>query len=229
MTWHGFRDLPQINDPSLPEGRFVCGTDTDVGKTHFICETLKALQHQGRRVGAYKPIASGYPREDARSDASRLHAALGGSIPIERINPQALLPAYAPPIAAEIANQKIDEALLYHGAFSLHEFCDWLLVEGAGGLLSPITWSLTNADLAKQFNYPLILVAANRLGCVHQVLSTVQVALDMGLTVDSVIMNCVSANQSEAELHNNIRLLEPFLRRLDPTIAIRQTQFISPQ
>ena len=229
MTWHGFRDLPRLSHPSLPEGRFVCGTDTDVGKTHFICETLQALRNQGKRIGAYKPIASGYPRDDYRSDAARLYAALGGSIPIERINPQAILPPYAPPIAAEIADERIDEALLFRGAFSLFEYCDWLLVEGAGGLLSPITWSLTNADLAKQFNYPLILVAANRLGCVHQVLSTVQVALDTGMTVDSVIMNCVSANQSEVEQQNNIRLLEPFLMRLDPTISIRQIRFIPPR
>jgi dethiobiotin synthetase len=229
MTWHGFRDLPQLGHPSLPEGRFVCGTDTDVGKTHFICETLKALRQYRKRLGAYKPIASGYPRDDSRSDAARLHACLGGCIPIERINPQAILPAYAPPIAAEIANESIDETLLFHGAFSLHEYCDWLLVEGAGGLLSPITWSLTNADLAKQFNYPLILVAANRLGCVHQVLSTVHVAVGMGLTVDTVVMNCVQANQSEAEQQNNIRLLEPFLARIDPAITIRQTKFVSPE
>jgi len=203
-------------------GLFVTGTDTEVGKTHFVCEYARRLIQQGLRLGVYKPLASGYPREDHRSDASRLHRSLGkhgANIRLEQINPQCFLAPLAPPLAARSEGRNIDEALLVHGVEAWREHCDVLLVEGAGGLLSPITWTMTNADLACKLGYPILVVAENRLGCVHQILSTVQVAKTMGLAVQAVVLNQVRPQLDAARIQNR-ELLEPFLQRIDPKIAI---------
>jgi dethiobiotin synthetase len=183
------------------KGLFITGTDTEVGKTHFVCEHAKLLIQQGFRVGVYKPLASGYPREDHRSDAARLHRALGeqgANIRLEQINPQCFLAPLAPPLAAR--------------------------VEGAGGLLSPITWTMTNADLASKLGYPIVVVAENRLGCVHQILSTVQVAKGMNLAVDAVVLNQVRPRVDTSEDQNR-ELLEAFLRRIDSKIAIWEQSY----
>lgn len=227
MTWEGFRKLPIEHRPGLPNGRFVAGTDTDVGKTFYVSHLLRTMRNAGVRVGGYKPVASGFPREDARSDAARMNRAMGDAFPLNLINPQCFLPPFAPPIAAEISLTTIDESLLVNGAFHWHPHCDWLLVEGAGGLLSPITWNMTNADLARELNYPLIIVAANRLGCVHQVLSTVLCARKFGLRVDRIIMNCVDNNITQRDAENNLRLLQPFLQRMDKDILVESLSYES--
>lgn len=227
MTWEGFRKLPTEHAPGLPNGRFVAGTDTDVGKTFYVSHLLRTIRNAGVRVGGYKPVASGFPREDARSDAARMNLAMGHAFPLNLINPQCFLPPFAPPIAAEISHATIDEALLVNGAFDWYPHCDWLLVEGAGGLLSPITWNMTNADLAKQLNYPLIIVAANRLGCVHQVLSTVLSALRFNLRIDRIILNCVDNKMTQKDAENNLRLLKPFLQRIDDDILVESLSYES--
>jgi dethiobiotin synthetase len=227
MTWEGFRRLPIRHVPSLPNGRFIAGTDTDVGKTFYVSHLLRTMRNAGVRVGGYKPVASGFPREDARSDAARMNQALGDAFPLNLINPQCFLPPFAPPIAAEISGDRIDESLLVDGAFDWYPQCDWLLVEGAGGLLSPITWKMTNADLATQMNYPLIIVAANRLGCVHQVLSTVHCALHFNLQIDRIILNCVDNKMTQKDAENNLRLLKPFLQRIDEDILVESLSYES--
>jgi dethiobiotin synthetase len=204
------------------KGLFVTGTDTEVGKTHFVCEYARRLIEQGLSIGVYKPLASGFPREDHRSDASRLHRSLGklgANIQLEQINPQCFLAPLAPPLAARSEGRQIDETLLVCGAEAWREHCEMLLVEGVGGLLSPITWTMTNADLACKLGYPILVVAENRLGCVHQILSTVQIAKTMGLAVEAVVLNQVRPLVDTAEVQNR-ELLEPFLQRIDPKIAI---------
>lgn len=227
MIWNGFRTLPIKHVPSLPNGRFIAGTDTDVGKTFYVSHLLRTMRDAGVRVGGYKPVASGFPREDARSDAARMGQALGDAFPLNLINPQCFLPPFAPPIAAEISGVSIDDSLLLDGAFDWYPHCDWLLVEGAGGLLSPITWKMTNADLARQLNYPLIIVAANRLGCVHQVLSTVHSALRFNLRIDRIVLNCVDSKMIPKDAENNLRLLKPFLQEIDENILVESLSYES--
>lgn len=203
-------------------GVFVTGTDTEVGKTHFVCCYAQRLRSQGVRVGVYKPVASGFPREDYRSDAWQLYRSLGASganIPLEQINPQCFLAPLAPPIAARVEGREIDQELLTKGTQVWVDDCDLLIVEGAGGLFSPISWTMTNADFALRLGYPLILVAENRLGCIHQILSTVRAAQSMGLEIRSVVLNQVCPVVDPAQ-ESNRELLEPFLRALLPEVEI---------
>jgi dethiobiotin synthetase len=212
-------------------GRFITGTDTEVGKTHFVGQYATRLIQQGIRVGVYKPVASGFPREDHRSDAWRLKRSLGklgANIPLEQINPQCFLAPLAPPIAARCQHAIIDEELLVRGAQAWRNDCDLLLVEGAGGLLSPITWTMTNADLATRLGYPLIVVAENRLGCIHQILSTLRAAQSMGLAIESVVLNQIRQRVDSAQVHNR-ELLDAFLRHLSPEVEIWEEPYLPPE
>lgn len=207
------------NKPS--RGVFVTGTDTEVGKTYVSCAKLKQWRSQGVRVGAYKPVASG-AESFVKSDAYRLWRACDSDEPVERVNPQSFLAPLAPPIAAELQNKTVDARLLLSGVEAWFDRCDFLLVEGAGGLMSPITWELTNADLAVAIGYPVWLVAPNRLGVVHQILASVTVAVARGLDVQTIILNDMRPSDSELAAQSNARLLAPFLERISPSTRVER-------
>src|SRR5262249_17926499 len=131
-------------------GLFITGTDTGVGKTYVAAGIVRLLRQQGMRVGACKPVASGSelgPAGPFWQDVEQLHAALGGEYPRERICPQCWHAAVAPPIAARLEGGEVDGRLLRNGADWWREQVDLLVVEGAGGLLSPLTETETVADL----------------------------------------------------------------------------------
>jgi dethiobiotin synthetase len=177
----------------------------------------------GERVGAYKPAASGAVSREA-SDAYQLWIAQGQTVSEDLVNPQSFVAPLAPPVAAEIENRQVDEGLLLYGIERWHDQCDILLVEGAGGLMSPISWNMTNADLAKAIGYPLVVVARNKLGVVHQILATCEAALAKGLNVIEVVLNDVSRVADDAG-NSNERLLAPFLAKILPGVSIRREIF----
>lgn len=202
------------------QGWFVTGTDTEIGKTFISCRLIEQYRSQGLRVGAYKPAASGAPSIE-ESDAFRLWTAIGRGCPIEWVNPQSFQAPLAPPIAAEFEGKSVDESRLLQGVETWFGNCELLIVEGAGGLMSPISWSMTNADLARAIGYPLILVANNRLGVVNQILSTLTSAMANQLQVVEIVLNHASKEPADASAESNERLLRTFLRRLDANIPVR--------
>jgi dethiobiotin synthetase len=171
---------------------FVTGTDTGVGKTHVACGIIAALRECGVRVGAYKPAVSGCMSgadEPVWDDLVRLQSALGGNVPIERISPQRFQAPLAPPVAARLEEKQVDAGLLRSG---LEWWCgqaDVVVVEGAGGLLSPISDTESVADLAASFGLPLIVVARLSLGTINHTLLTLEAARARGLTVPGIILN----------------------------------------
>ncbi len=169
-------------------GLFVIGTDTEVGKTYIACQLAKSLVASGVRVGVYKPVASGgEPGEP--SDAELLCAAAEQTCELHRVCPQQFSAPLAPPISASIEGREVDEALLVTGANWWLGRCELLIVEGAGGALSPISKNLTVLDLAGQFGYPLLLVVADRLGAVNHTLLTLEAAQKRNLRVEAIVLN----------------------------------------
>jgi dethiobiotin synthetase len=159
----------------MPHGLFICGTDTGVGKTYVAALVARALRAEGVRVGVYKPAASGVSPADAvrgRDDATRLWRAAGRPGTRARVCPQQFRAPLAPHLAAAAEGREVDRRLLRSGLKWWQQRSDLMLVEGAGGLLSPISQEDLVADLAREFRYPLVIVAANRVGAIHQVLAT---------------------------------------------------------
>lgn len=143
----------------------ITGTDTGVGKTVLTSLLASYLRESGTRVVALKPISSG-----SRDDARALHAALGGAVPLDRINPWHFRAPLAPLLAARRERRRVRLAAVLVHLRRLGAECDVLLVEGAGGLLTPLGEGFTTRDLIARVRATPIVVAPNRLGAINQVL-----------------------------------------------------------
>lgn len=171
-------------------GLFVVGTDTDVGKTHVAALIVEALATAGRRVGVYKPVASGVdPRHPETSDAARLARATGRPLDLRQVCPQAFAAACAPHRSARAEGREVDEPLLRRGLDQWFETSDLVVVEGAGGLCSPLGATTLVVDLARDVGLPLVVVDDARLGAVGRSLATVRVARAAGLVVAAIVLS----------------------------------------
>jgi len=192
-------------DRSSPRILFFAGTDTDVGKSFVASLAVKELYYSGRRVGVYKPVASGCVHDGDKlvsSDAVQLWEAAGRSVPLDDVCPQRFLAPLAPHLAALQAGSSVDESLLLKGLGAVSMDKDIVVVEGAGGLMSPLSDNMLNSTLARKMDAHVIIVAANRLGAIHQVLATVTAASALKLPVVGIILNQVSAIPDDSATEN---------------------------
>lgn len=181
-------------------GLFVTGTDTEVGKTYVSSLIVAALLRRGVSVGVYKPVASGCVRRgDAlvSEDAEQLWAAAGNPKTLHEVTPQRFEAALAPNVAARLAEQSVDAELIRSGldAWSESEF---VLIEGVGGLLAPMTDDELVVDVAGKFGYPLLVVVGNKLGCINHALLTLEVAKQRGFDVAGIVLNDVEQPDESA-------------------------------
>ena len=195
---------------------FVIGTDTGVGKTCVAARIAEALVRRGLRVGVYKPVASGCTRSEGRlvsEDAVALWNAAGRPGELDDVCPQRFEAPVAPPRAAQLAGSQVDPELLRSGLDVWLESSEIVLVEGAGGLMSPLADDLFVADLAFDIGCPLLLVAPNMLGVINQTLQTLITASTFreGLDVAGIVLNAVQPDQSrDASVASNRKDLERY-------------------
>ncbi len=177
---------------SIP-GLFITGTGTEVGKTYVAALIARSLVLAGYRVGVYKPVASGCD-SDETNDAVRLWHAAGMPGSLDHVCPQRFAAPLAPPVAAELEGSEVDETLLFTGLDYWQRCSDVVIVEGAGGLLSPVSRHLYNADLAVEFGLPVVVVSANRLGTINDTLQTLVSASAYrgGVAVAGVVFNSLA-------------------------------------
>jgi dethiobiotin synthetase len=210
-------------------GLFITGTDTGVGKTHVACSIVRELRAAGHRVGAFKPACSGARVDpfDAQSpprwdDLDALRAALGSDVSDEQLCPQRFIAPLAPPVAARAEGRSVDLTAIERGFAAWHDACDWLIVEGAGGLLCPLTESESFADLALRFQLPLLIVARLGLGTINHTLLTVEAAQRRGLSIAGVILNETQRTEADRSVESNA---QEIAARCDvPILAIRRFQ-----
>lgn len=196
-----------------PPGLFVTGTNTAVGKTYVAAMIARSLRQQGYRVGVYKPAASGCRREGheiVADDALELWNAAGRPGELERVCPQCFEQMLAPHLAAIGQGQTIDPALLRSGIEYWRERSDVIVVEGAGGLMSPLGDDEYNADLAYDLGYPLVIVTRNALGTIHETLCTLIAAASYGegLEVAGLVLNSPLAPRDDSSVASNRAELE---------------------
>ncbi|HET6881782.1 MAG TPA: dethiobiotin synthase [Pirellulales bacterium] len=206
-------------------GLFITGTDTGVGKTYISAMIVRELAATGARVGVYKPVASGCRREGTMlvsDDALASWNAAGQPETLEAVCPQRFQAPLAPHLAARAEGRQVNAALLRSGLEYWRQRSDVIVVEGVGGLLSPVTDDEYVADLAHDFGFPLIVVAANRLGVIHQTLATLVVAATFrdGLDVAGVVLNHNIAELADESIASNYdelcrRAVPPMLAEVD--------------
>jgi len=170
-------------------GLFVTGTDTGVGKTAVAVAIVRLLVREGLRPGVYKPVASGVAPGDAGGDAVALWEAAGRPLSPREVCPQVFAAAISPPRSAAAEGRVVDEAMLRDGLRPWWQACDVVIVEGAGGLFSPLGARTLNVDLARDLDLPLVVVDAARLGTIGRTLAVVEAARARGLAVAAVVLS----------------------------------------
>jgi dethiobiotin synthetase len=171
----------------MRRGLFLCGTDTDVGKTAVAEAILRQLVRCGVSVGVCKPVASGVTADGG--DPYRLWEAAGRPGALEDVCPQAFTAAVAPARAAAAEGRTIDEALLATAVEGWLSRSECVVVEGAGGLYSPLSPRVLNADLARELGLPLVVCDDARLGAIGRTLAVVTAARSQGHHVAAVVLS----------------------------------------
>jgi len=215
-------------------GLFVVGTDTAVGKTFVATRIAAALAKSGLRVGVYKPAASGCRRVGkalVSDDALALWEAAGRPGELKAVCPQRFAAPLAPHLAAKEERKEIDSRQLRRGIEYWQRRSDCVVVEGAGGLMSPIGDHDYVADLADDFGFPLVVVAPNRIGAINSTLLTLIAATSRPrpLRIAGIVLNdvlppeigdpAIRSNRLELEL----RCVPPVLTQLGHQAADFET------
>jgi len=142
---------------------FLSGTDTEVGKTHVGVALARELTKRGHRIITVKPVESGVEGEHIE-DGVRLSKATGQQWPTEAL--QRFKAPVAPPIAAEMEHKSIDPIFWEKQVNALLDKADLVMVEGAGGLLSPLDWDLSLLDFSRKWRSAFVIVDTDSLGAV---------------------------------------------------------------
>jgi dethiobiotin synthetase len=184
-----------------PRGIFVTGTDTGVGKSIVSATLARLLRMNGVSVGVMKPVTSGCREEGGQliSDDAQLLCQAAGIPLVDDIAPYRLREAIAPADAAKIDGVRVDFAAIKASFDRLAAAYDYVIVEGAGGLMVPLSGGLLVADLARQLELPLLVVARPDLGTINHTVLTCFTAQQMGLQVAGVIVNGMPEHPGLAE------------------------------
>ncbi|WP_198950930.1 dethiobiotin synthase [Paraferrimonas haliotis] len=208
---------------------FVTGTDTDAGKTLISEAMLRGAT--GSTLGL-KPIASGCEQSNdglRNADAQALMSASSVELDYKQVNPFAFEPAIAPHIAAEQAGvaitcQALNDAIPVDAMMQT----DFVLVEGAGGWLLPISHGQTLDQWVAKQQWPVILVVGIKLGCLNHAMLTIKSIETAGLTVAGWVGNQLDpdmeyAPENIAYLKANIKApclgVVPYLQRVNAQAA----------
>ena len=183
---------------------FITGTDTDVGKTVLTALLVRHLRERGVSAAALKPICSG-----GRGDARALRAAMNGALTPDEINPWHFRAPIAPLPAARRERRRVGLADVLAHVRTMQRRFDVLLVEGAGGLLSPLGENFDSRDLIAALRATPMVVCPNRLGAVNQVLLTLA-ALPRSASCRARVV-LMSPSKPDASTSTNVSLLAEFL------------------
>ncbi|NBI28527.1 dethiobiotin synthase [Chengkuizengella marina] len=193
------------------KGIFITATDTGVGKTE-VAAALAAFIKNSRKfenVQLWKPVQSGVTMGDPEADSYRLLHGSGLDQKEEDIATYTFYQPLAPWIAAEREGKKIDYMKLVSEGHKRRMNSDFLIVEGAGGLIVPITQDKTIANLVTELSLPILIVGRAGLGTVNHTCLTISYARKLGLEVKGVVLNGYE-DEADPSIEENITMIENF-------------------
>ncbi len=175
-----------------PQGCFITGTDTGVGKTLVGTALTRMLSVAGADVQPRKPVETGCRRENGElvpNDGLAYYHAATRAVTLSIITPYRFEPAVSAERAARLSNTPLDLQLVATAARWGTKTTSFLLVEGAGGFYSPLCSNGSCADLARELRLPVLLVAADRLGCLNHIMLTLAAIKQHKLTPLAIVLN----------------------------------------
>lgn len=170
---------------------FVSGIDTDAGKSYCTAWLAKELANEGHRVITQKFIQTG---NVGHSEDIDLHRRIMGTgyLPEDREGltmPEIYSYPCSPHLAARIDGRPIDFDKIERATLELASRYDRVLVEGAGGLMVPLTEDFLTIDYVAQKRYPLVFVTSGKLGSINHTLLSFEAIQRRGITLDTVLYN----------------------------------------
>ena len=202
---------------------FVSGIDTDIGKTYATGLLAKSLMQQGVNVITQKLVQTGISKQPdgelGIADDILSHRQLM-QMPLQPCDldfttcPYRYEKPASPHLATKLSGEILDPDMITNATKRLQAQYDAVLLEGAGGLLVPITENLLTLDYIAERGYPIVLVTSGRLGSINHTLLSLEAIKSRGLMIHSVIYNHIhdDAEQTDAEIANStIDFLQAYL------------------
>lgn len=189
----------------------VTSTDMFVGKTFVATGLARALKERGYSVGVMKPVEIGWSTKDDGEwplDAERLRAAAGADDPIEDVVPYIYPDMVAPQVAADRHAEPIELSRIESSLNRLRARHDIVLVEGVGGLAVPLDDGIDLANLARNCDMKVLVVARAHMGTLNLTYLTVNYARQCGLDVLGVIMNMFDPAVEDPTTSTNRKMIE---------------------
>ena len=188
---------------------FVTGTDTDIGKTCVSAGLALALKESGINVGVMKPFMCGASQKTdfSHDDVTILTSAANVDDPRELVNPFFFPISASPYTAANSLGVKINIKQVLDSYEKLSEIHDVMLVEGIGGIMTPILRDFSVIDLIKNLHTNTLIITSSKIGTVNHTVMTCKLCKNLGIPVKGLIINNFQSEgypirQLERDLHN---------------------------
>lgn len=211
----------------MGKGVFITGTDTDVGKTYVTGAIAYILKSNGYDVMSYKPVQSGgeqTPHGLVATDASYVKDISLIEDELSDMNTYCFTDPVSPHIASERDGAVIDEKVIKEIVDELISNRDFVIVEGAGGLIVPLRRDYMVSDLIRDLNMPVVVVARSGVGTINHTVLTVNQLKSMNANIKAIVFNNYTGTYYEED---NIRMVKEItgisniltLNKLDSQLA----------
>jgi dethiobiotin synthetase len=176
----------------MASGLFITGTDTGVGKTYVSAGIATALKCQGVDVGVMKPAETGCKMREGLlmpRDALRLIKAAGVNDSLSLVTPYMFRRPLAPAVAGELEGRMIDPVRIISAFQTLSKRHEFMIVEGAGGIMVPLFGKYTYLDLAKKIGLPVLIVARPGIGTINHTMLTIAALKGHKIDIAGIVIN----------------------------------------
>jgi len=173
-------------------GVFITGIDTEIGKTAIACGFAWLLRKNEIKVGVMKPFATSskiYSKDYKSQDTAKLAKAAGVGDPDETLNPVFFPLTASPLMAAEISHKPINLKKVIEKFMFLKKKYDFIVVEGIGGVMVPITHKVSLLHVVRKMNLPVIIVSRPKLGSINHTVMTINACREFKVPIVGIIFN----------------------------------------
>ncbi len=197
-----------------PAGIFITATDTGVGKTFVGTGIARALRDREIDVGVMKPAETGCRMKRGElvpRDARALLQASGANDPLDLVNPYRFRPPVAPMVAAAEEGRTIAAGPILSAYRKLRERHDFLIVEGAGGIMVPLSRRRAYLDLAEAMGLPVLIIARPDLGTINHTVLTVMALRSREISPAAIVVNFSRKTANTLAVRTNPALIEKII------------------
>lgn len=192
---------------------FIIATGTNIGKTYVSCSIIRNLIRKNNSVLGLKPIISGWEENNDEMDSNKILKAMGREANIENIetiSPWRFSAPLSPDMAANLENTEVDFQEVVDFCNKAKDLSEYLIIEGAGGVMTPINTSKTFLDLIEEVNIPAILITGSYLGSISHTLTAVNALKSRNIIIDRII---ISESENGVDIFDTKKTLSNFCDR----------------